>query len=93
MNILDKGDTAVAQMESKNHNFKLENQGCKQLVSVKIPRMPLAPGDYRLWIILSSTLKKKPIAVHYGVSPFVVKGNFVGYIPFQPVPTWSSTPL
>jgi lipopolysaccharide transport system ATP-binding protein len=90
INILDKGDTAVAQMEARNSDFKLCWQGSQQLVSLKIPSFPLAPGEYRLWIILSSPSKKKSIAIHYGVSPFIVKGNFIGYIPFQPVPEWAS---
>jgi lipopolysaccharide transport system ATP-binding protein len=93
VNILDKGDTAVAQMESNNHNFKLAAQSSKQLIKLVIPRLPLAPGEYRLWIVITSPGKNKHIAVHYGVAQFTVTGSFIGYIPFQPIPTWSSSPL
>jgi hypothetical protein len=91
VNILDKGDNAVAQMESNNHGFTLNQWDMRSQVNVRIPRFPLAPGDYRLWIILSSPSKKRSIAVHYGVSPFKVRGSFIGYVPFQPIPDWSLT--
>jgi lipopolysaccharide transport system ATP-binding protein len=93
VNILDKGDTAVAQMESNNHNFKMIDQCSKQKIKLTIPKFPLAPGEYRLWIILTSTRENRHISVHYGVSPFTVTGNFIGYIPFQPIPEWSTTLL
>lgn len=93
VNILDKNDTAVAQMESNNHSFKLTKQSSKQQIKLIISKLPLAPGEYRLWIVLTSPRENKHIAVHYGVAPFTVKGSFIGYIPFQPIPVWSSTPL
>jgi hypothetical protein len=55
-----------------------------------LPRLPLNPGFYSLWIIVGRGDKKMGIfSVLYGVCPFEVTGRDVGYIPNQPVVEWS----
>jgi lipopolysaccharide transport system ATP-binding protein len=88
VNILDKAGTAVAQLEAINLGFKIENRGRKQRIEALFKQIPLSPGDYSLWIIIGGVKEMKPMAVLYGVSPFSVKGSFIGYIPFQPLPEW-----
>ena len=93
INILDKTSTAIAQMEAINLGFKIRNTGRKQRIEALVRDLPLSPGDYALWIIINGIKEMRPMAVHYGVAPFSVKGGFVGYIPVQPIPVWSAVSL
>ena len=54
-----------------------------------LPRLPLNPGFYSLWIIVGRGDGRMALfAVHYDVCPFEVTGSSVGYIPVQPVVEW-----
>ena len=80
-------------MEAINLGFKIRNTGRKQRIEALVRDLPLSPGDYALWIIINGIKEMRPMAVHYGVAPFSVKGGFVGYIPVQPIPVWSAVSL
>ena len=90
VNILNQAAVPVIQCSSTWTNFHLQNRGDSQRVRMVIPRLPLNPGFYSLWIIIGSGEGKMGLfAVHYNVCPFEVVGKAVGYIPIQASVDWS----
>jgi hypothetical protein len=92
INLLDQAGAAVAQCNSADQGFSIANPGCASKVTMSFPQIPLNPGIYRLWIIARHRDRAEALAVHYGVVPFQVVGDFVGYIAFQPHVRWRAEP-
>jgi lipopolysaccharide transport system ATP-binding protein len=88
VNLLDQAGVAVAQCNSADQAFAPVNLGVPIKVTMRLPRVPLSPGVYRLWIVARHRDRPEPLAVIYGAGAFQVVGNFVGYVAYQPLVQW-----
>ena len=95
VNLLDQGGMAVAQCNSEDRGFTLQNCGSTLKITMQFPKIPLNPGIYRLWIIIAAKYpnREEIVAVYYGTTPFQVTGHFVGFIAFQPIVEWRGEPV
>jgi lipopolysaccharide transport system ATP-binding protein len=90
VNVLDQAGGTVAQCNSADQAFYISGDQQPVEVSMRFPGLPLSPGIYRLWVIARHRDRPEPLAVHYGVCPFQVQGDFVGYIAYQPRVEWQA---
>ena len=86
---MDQGSNQVAQCLSVRQGFRIRRQNSPQKVRMIYRNLPFNPGFYSLWLVVYKPGAMRSYSVQYGVCPFAVSGDHVGYIPIQPVTEWS----
>lgn len=90
---LNQANAQVAQCISSEQRFYVDNRKGPQRVRMVFPKLPFNPGQYSLWMVVGNPKGLRPYAVRHGACPFRVVGSHVGWIPIQPIVSWSVEPL
>lgn len=90
LGFFDSESQYIAQCHSRYNKFKIENTNKKQKISIKIPQLPLNPGDYTMSIIIFDRDHARYLTWHDRAYRIRVKGDFFGGANVQFNALWSS---
>lgn len=94
MNVMlyDMEHHPVFSSHSDDSGFEIRNTGQRQAVRLRIPRLPLSPGQYSLTLLIRGAGKEGVLVKHNTVCSFRVVGQFTTPSPFHLMAEWSHLP-